>query len=427
MSHVTATERGNDSYNLVNQKRSAQSPESLLTILTRISEVLNKFEAAVTQFDTETQNSQAEAGRAAAKVAGHMLDKAQKNLEKVIKQEHEQEHRSFWGKVFKVVAIVGVVVGVVAFMALGQPEIALAIGLGGAAAMSGLFQKGADVISKLLQSIGVPPQIAAITADAIILAITVVATMGYGEVADLEVGTEMVAEDAAEETATEAAGESEGLISRVQDLATELKGTISNKIGSLARAIGPKVGLTLTIAGTALSNLNVAQDLLNALPLSEKDKKKLLPILEVIQVMVAILSAVVGGSALSTAATSTTEVAEGANVLRKGIAKLQTLLQENPGFLLSAQRWINAGAGTGSGVINLLNGISELQVSQATKNMGEAYAGQLIADSASSMANSGVTHMGDVFANDIKTVSAELQVVDHLGDVMGKVAQATIA
>lgn len=375
------------------------------------------------KFDTSAQNKQADAGRAAARIAEQQLKKAQKNLKKVIQQEHEQSHHSFWGKVFKVAAVIGVVIGVVAFIAVGQPEIALAIGLAGGAAMGGLFQKGAEVMSKFLQSIGVPPQVANIVADATILALTVVLTMGYGEVAGLEVGAEMAAEEATEKAATEAAADSEGMLSRVQDLASELKDTVSDKLGSISRAIGPKVGLTMTTAGTALTNLNIAEDLLAALPLSEKEKKKLLPLMEVIQTLIAILTAVVGGGALSTAASTTAEAGEEANAFQK----LQAFLSKNPGFLLSIQRWVNAGAGTGSGVVNLLNGISEPKIAQATKNIGEAHGEQILADRIQSMANQNVTKMGDTLSNDINIVTAELNVVDHLGDVMGKVAQATSA
>jgi len=433
MSNVNLVDHSKTSLNFVNQNKE-QSPESLLTIMKQISEVLNRFEAEIAQFDTTVQNKQADAAKAAAKIAEEMMSKAEKELKQIEKQEHEQSKRSFWGKVFKVAAVVAIVVGVVAFIALGQPEIALAIGVAGAAGMAGLYEDAAKGLSKLLQMMGVPPKIADITADAIVMAATIILTMGYGEFAGLEAGAEIVGEEVAEETATEAATEgsseaTESLMSRAQNMLSDLKDAIGNKAGQLSRFIGPKVGLTMTVGATALSNLNVAQDLLAALPLSEKKRKKLFPIIEAVQILAALLTALMGGGGLSIAATASAaaDAGEEPTTAQKAFVKLDQFLSENPGVFLNLQRVINLGAGTGSGVVRLLNGLSELEVAKATEKLGAAQAEQQIAMSIQGVADSGIRQSGQAFTNDINTVSEELEIVHHMGDFLGETAQLTTA
>ena len=433
MSDVNLVNHSKTSLNFVNQNKE-QSPESLLTIMKQISEVLNRFETEIANFDTTVQNKQADAAKAAAKIAEEMMSKAEKELKQIEKQEHEQSKRSFWGKVFKVAAVVAIVVGVVAFIALGQPEIALAIGVAGAAGMTGLYEDAAKGISKLLQLIGVPSKIADITADAIVMAVTIILTMGYGEFAGLEAGAEIVGEEVAEETATEAATEgsaeeTESLMSRAQNMLSDLKEAIGKKAGQLSRFIGPKAGLTMTVAATALSNLNIAQDLLTALPMSERKRKKLFPIIEAVQIFAALLTALMGGGGLSTAATASVaaDAGEEATTAQKAFAKLDQFLSENPGVFLNLQRVINLGAGTGSGVVRLLNGFSDLEIAKATEKLGSAQAEQQIAMSIEGVADSGIRQLGQAFTNDINTVSEELETVHHMGDFLGETAQLTTA
>lgn len=429
MSNVNLVNNSKIPLNFVNQNQE-QSPESLLTIMKQISEVLNRFETEIANFDTTVQNKQADAAKAAAKIAEEMMSKAEKELKQLEKQEHEQSKRSFWGKVFKVAAVVAIVVGVVAFIALGQPEIALAIGVAGAAGMAGLYEDAAKGLSKLLQLMGVPPKIADITADAIVMAVTIFLTMGYGEFAGLEAGAEIVGEEVAEETATEGSTEeTESLMSRAQNMLSDLKEAIGNKAGQLSRFIGPRVGLTMTVGATALSNLNIAQDLLTALPLSEKKRKKLFPIIEAVQILAALLTALLGGGGLSTAATASVaaDAGEEATTAQKAFAKLDQFLSENPGVFLNLQRVINLGAGTGSGVVRLLNGLTELEIAKATEKLGAAQAEQQIATSIEAMADSGIRQSGQVFKNDIDIVSEELEIVHHMGDFLGETAQLTTA
>ena len=429
MSNVNLVNNSKIPLNFVNQNQE-QSPESLLTIMKQISEVLNRFETEIANFDTTVQNKQADAAKAAAKIAEEMMSKAEKELKQLEKQEHEQSKRSFWGKVFKVAAVVAIVVGVVAFIALGQPEIALAIGVAGAAGMAGLYEDAAKGLSKLLQLMGVPPKIADITADAIVMAVTIFLTMGYGEFAGLEAGAEIVGEEVAEETATEGSTEeTESLMSRAQNMLSDLKDAIGNKAGQLSRFIGPRVGLTMTVGATALSNLNIAQDLLAALPLSEKKRKKLFPIIEAVQILAALLTALLGGGGLSTATTASVaaDAGEEATTAQKAFAKLDQFLSENPGVFLNLQRVINLGAGTGSGVVRLLNGLTELEIAKATEKLGAAQAEQQIATSIEAMADSGIRQSGQVFKNDIDIVSEELEIVHHMGDFLGETAQLTTA
>ena len=399
MSHIHGVLKGIEAPVFVNGKGGASS---LLEIMKQVSQVLNYFETSLAKFDEAAQMKQSEAAQASVKVAQHLMDKAEKTLKKIEKEHHQQDHRSFWGKVFKVVAVVAVVVGVVAFLAMGQPEIALAVA--GAAGISGLDKMAEKGISKMLQAMGVPPNIANILADVLLTAVIVLGTFGYGTAAGIEASAEVATEEAAEESTESLGQKAGGLLEKIKSF------------------VGPRGGLTIVNGATTWGSLNTVQNIVEVLPVGGKKKRDALIALEVIEVVTTVIAALVGGGGVSTAATGET-VATEASTLKNAMTKVEQFLNQYPSLPMALQGGMSGIGGLGSNLVQLLNGLDQLQMAHEMKHLATYKAGQLLANDAMEIADRGVTHSTKSFQTDIQIVDAMLESADQLTDVMGDTAQ----
>lgn len=432
-----------DNYRLVKQDQSQASEKSLLQIMVEITDVLNKFEDIVGKFDSEMELKQAAASKLAAASSQGETKLANKQLKKIEKAEKEQEKSSFWGKVFRDVGIAATIVSVVVLCALGMPEVALIVGVVGIAASTGLMSKFRDEIAKGFELMGIPPAASKLLADAVIAVIVIAGTFGAGSVAGLEAGgevaaeeavTEATSEEAATETVTETASE-EGTTETTaesQTVSEDLEGAFNRAkelVGKVKRAIGPRLGATIVNQGQMVGGLNIAADIANALPVSDKKKEKILTVLEIVQTLEMILSALVGGGGLSTAATSTTAAAEAgeageeASTTAKALSKLQGLAIENSGTLMKLQAALKGSVGVGTGTTQLIAALDQMKIADDKSKLGRYQAAEVLSEQTMEMADQGIKAQEEASERDSKSIADLQAIAHHLTDVMGETAQ----
>jgi len=334
--------------------------------------------------------------------------------------------------------VVTVVIAVIAIVVAPEMLPGIALGLGLAiASMTGGTQDLQKLLAGALVKAGVPPEIANITVDVAILAVTIIAAVLTGNAMGVETAAEVGTGEAAE-VGVEAAGEaSEDAASQAAQAMKNFLSKPGELFTRLTRAIGPKAGLAILCGSEVLGGLPLARDVVSVLPIAQKEKDKLLPIFEAIQMIIALIGALVGGGAFSTAATSTlSEVDESAGMLKQAAQKLRLMLQtlnENmEGLLPSLQKnllrldaGLNLSASLGSAALGTANSNSELKIARATKKLGPVKGDWVLANTTLEMANAALRKTVKQSNQDLENLGYLYDGLSHFGDVWQTVAQQT--
>lgn len=422
-----------ENYNLINQKDVKSVGEmSLLQIMKEITFLLNEFETVAGKFDAQLETNNSKIAGLSAIGAQHQMKKANEQLKKIEEVEKEQSKANFWGKVIRDVGIAASITAGVILCAMGMPMAAIIVAAVGIAASTGLMLKARNELSKGFEIMGFPPAVSDLLADAFLAVIVIGGTFGLAGVGGAEVAGEVAAETAAE-TATEATTEAttEVASETTEEVTEEESQSLIDKakelIGKVSEKTRTRIGATLVNQSQLVGGLNVAKDIVDALPGSDKKKGKLMMIFEIIQTVEMILTALVGGGAMSTATTSTLagEAGEETSQLMKGVMNLKNFLQDNSEALMKFQALLNGGIGAGSATIQITAGINKLHVAEAREKLAGYQEIQTLVQDNVTTADDGIKSAGQAAKSDATYVSELNEIARHLTDVMGTVAQLT--
>lgn len=417
-------------YNLVNQNQKSMGEMSLLEIMKEITYLMNKFETIAGNFDASQETNNSKIAGLASIGAQHQMKKANEQLKKIEKAQHQQDKTNFWGKVIRDVGIAASIIAGVILCAMGMPIAGIVVAAVGIAASTGLMKMARDELAKGFVLMGFPPAISDLLADAALAVLVIAGTLATGGIDGAEIAGE-VAGEAAAETATEAATETateattEVAEETTEEESQNLIGKAKELIGKVNKTIGPRVGAALVNQSQLVGGLNIAKDIVDALPASDKRKGNLLMIFEIVQTVEMILTALVGGGAMSTGATSALvgEAGEETSQAMKVLTKLKNFLQDNSGALMKLQSILKGSVGAGSASIQIISGVNELQIANAKTKLAGYQEIQTLAQDTVTLADNGIKNAGQVAKEDATYVSEMNDIARSLTNVMGTTAQ----
>jgi hypothetical protein len=181
-----------------------EGPSSSLVagMMAEMSNLVSQLQSQMAKFSSNQTSNQSQIAQDFIAQAQASLQKAQDQYNKIEQQEHSH---SFWSTFLRVVSIVISVVVIAIACCTGQFEIAALTVAFLVLQQSGALDKMTQAISQGLIAIGLPPTVAKVLADVLVVAIMIVATCGAGAAAGAASGASEAVSAAVTEGADAAA------------------------------------------------------------------------------------------------------------------------------------------------------------------------------------------------------------------------------
>ncbi|MCB1109714.1 MAG: hypothetical protein KDK64_01940 [Chlamydiia bacterium] len=274
------------------------------------------------------QGEQATASQENAEALLHSDAISTQNLQDEIEK---QEHHGFWHHFLNIG--IDVVMGAVIISSLATGDVAGAVLMAGlmTAQLTGGFGKAAGEISKGLQAAGVPPEIANITADVVVILIAFAAGAGLSALGAADAGIESSEEgmNALEEGIEMTDFSSEVVVEDEVGSGAEEAAKKENP-SNLKKAVGS--GLLAGSAATGQVSMNLTQSIM-ALSNTSGNEEKLIGFLVELALLVASIGGGMAGASMAFSTTAENDVAKG---VRAGLQMVQGSLMAGEG-VVSAQ------------------------------------------------------------------------------------------
>ena len=274
--------------------------QSLMKLMAQLMEHLQVLQEDLLKVQENTAKDNQDISSLDLQLAKNQYQKAINALKQYEAELEKQKHESFWQKL---VGIVLAVVSVVISVFMGPEMFVLTVAMT-AFTMSGGMSKLTADIAKGLEKLGISSKMADVLADITMILMVVVISMGVGAAGS---AAEAAASDGAEATessddeiasqalkmAAEAAGDT--VEEDTQNLIVRAFKGISKRIGAMSK--GTKLAIMEGL--NTASSVNFAVNLVNLIPMSKAEKKKVDEIVGIIAEILSLIAVFLVGSNLN--------------------------------------------------------------------------------------------------------------------------------
>lgn len=281
--------------------------------------LLSQLQGEIAKYGEQNAEANAGIGQSLMVEMQAQVQKANEDLQNILKNQQSQDFWSTFTKVAEVV--VGAVIATIAILC-GQPELAAIVVVFTILAISGAMDKItdglSDLISKALVNAGVPKQeadtIAKVLADVIIIAASIavtVLTCGAGAGATAEAVADVAsttAEEAGEEavemadfavdgeaSASQAAESTESFTQKLSNFLSKVGNWI--KENNIFNKLPKNINLGIVAGAQAMGSTNFGHDFMAAVLLNMKDKKTKEELETIFGTIINLLGALTGAAA----------------------------------------------------------------------------------------------------------------------------------